>query len=206
MNTPPPAPAQRASDEFRLTTRTPARCSLSMRGLVRRALIRAVFPLLLLAPSAAPAASAERDLEAASDKETDVQLPPFPQDENLIPFVVSANTDNKFLIDGESLSVSPDRVLRFTLVIVSSAGAQTISYEAMRCATAERRAYAFGRSDRTWSKARSDQWTRIQESTVNRHYAALFGDYFCAIGVTLRDAEDARRILRAGGDRSRLRP
>ena len=164
-----------------------------------------LLPLLALLPPAALCASGDGGDGgdgSRPEQATKVSFPPFPQAENLIPFAVSATTENKFMIDGESLSVSPDRVVSYTLVIESPAGARNVTYEAMRCATAERRLYAIGRSDGTWSKARGDQWRRIQESTLNRHYAALFGEYFCTIGVILRDAEDARRILHTGGKRS----
>ena len=181
-------------------------CPQSGRQQSTRSLVRCLLPLLVLVPTAGLAAGDEGDLDARRGEEAEVQLPSFPLVENLIPFTVSATTDNTFMIDGASLSVGPGRVLRYTLVIVSPSGAQNVSYEAIRCTTAERRLYAFGRSDKTWSKARNDQWTRIQESTVNRQHAALFSDYFCAIGVTLRDAEDARRILRAGDNRSSFRP
>jgi len=157
---------------------------------------------------AGPLAAAERgdeDEERKAWQENEVQLPAFPQDEKLIPFEVSATTNNRFLVDGDSLSVGSDGVLRFTLVIVSPSGARNISYEGMRCATGERRVYALGRADRTWSKARSDRWQTISENTLNRHYAALFSDYFCHIDVRLRDADDARRALRHGGQPTALR-
>lgn len=93
-------------------------------------LVRWPLSLLLLFPSIALSAS-EDDLATKRGQETEVQLPPFPQAENLIPFVVSAMTDNKFMIDGESLTVSTDGIVRYTLVIISSAGAQNVSYEAI---------------------------------------------------------------------------
>lgn len=184
----------------------PARSAPARHALPIRGLGCFLLPLFLLSPSAGLAATADDALDGARGETAAVQLPPFPQAENLIPFTVSATTDNKFMIDGESLSVSPERQVSYTLVIVSPAGAQNVSYEAMRCATGEYRLYALGRSDGTWAKARNDQWKRVQESTRNRHHAALFADYFCSIGTNLRDADDARRILRTGGNRSYLRP
>ncbi|WP_374682111.1 CNP1-like family protein [Accumulibacter sp.] len=167
--------------------------------------------LPLVAFLSSPASSASDDSDGGSSAKQraeaiEVRFPPFPQAENLIPFTVSATAENKFMIDSESLSVTPERVVYFTLVIVSSAGARNVSYEAIRCATGERRVFGFGRSDDTWSKARNEQWLRIEESTVNRQYAALFGEYFCTVGTSLRDADDARRILRSGGNRTNLRP
>jgi hypothetical protein len=154
--------------------------------------------------AAGTAAAALREAEEKPAEEIEVKFPASPQAENLIPFVVSATTDNQFMIDGESLNVSGNGVLRFTLVIVSPSGARNVSYEGMNCSTGERRLYAFGRPDGTWSKARNDQWTRITENSLNRHHAALFTEYFCPLGVTLRDADDARRALRYGGHSSTI--
>ena len=177
---------------------TPRRC------LPLPILARCVWPLLMVISAAGTAAAAPREADEKPAEEIEVQFPAFPQAENLIPFVVSATTDNQFMIDGASLNVSGNGVLRFTLVIVSPSGARNVSYEGMNCSTGERRLYAFGRPDGTWSKARNDQWTRIAENTLNRHHAALFSEYFCPVGVTLRDADDARRALRYGGHSSTM--
>ena len=131
--------------------------------------------------------------------EVEIQLPVFPEPENLIPFRVGYRTDTQYLIDGNSLSVGVDSVIRYTLVVISAAGAKNISYEGLRCETAERRLYAFGRSDKTWSKARANQWGKIQGST-NNHHVELYGNYFCVVGAPfVMSADDARRVLRSGG-------
>ena len=133
--------------------------------------------------------------------EVEVQLPAFPETENLIAFRVGYHIDTKYLIDGNSLSVGPDGVIRYTLVVISASGAKNISYEGLRCATAERRLYAFGRSDKTWSKARSNLWVRLKGST-NTHHVDLYSNYFCVVGAPdVRSADDARRVLRSGGRR-----
>jgi len=141
----------------------------------------------------------DRDYDEKGWEEIETQLPAFPQAENLIPFFVSAATDNKFMVDANSISVAADGVVRYTLLIVSSSGAQNVSYEGVRCASGERRLYAFGRSDKTWSKARANQWLRIQDSTLNRHHAALYAEYFCPNGAIVRDPDEARMALRSGG-------
>ncbi len=190
--------------------RTPPAASGQARAAHRRlsAWLAGALVVSALGFSSATCAAAGDD-DGDEDKKTwqeiEVRLPPFPQADKLIPFEVSATTNNRFLIDGDSLNVGSDGVLRYTLVIVSPSGVQNISFEGMRCATGERRVYAMGRADGTWSKARSDRWQTIAENTLNRHHAALFSDYFCAIGVSLRDADDARRALRYGGQPAALR-
>lgn len=159
---------------------------------------RLVVGLFLLAASHV-SADFERDYDDRPWAETETSLPPFPRQENLLPFNVSASTSNRFFIDGESISVGADGVVRYTLVVVSSAGARNVSYEGLRCAVAERRIYALGRADGTWSRARSNQWSGFQGIEMNRHHAALFHDYFCTRMNPVRDAESARQTLRSGG-------
>jgi len=152
------------------------------------------------------AESFDNEYEERPWAEIEVQLPAFPEKDKLITFRVGAVTDVNYLIDSNSLSVGSDGVIRYTLVVVSSSGAQNISYEGLRCATAERRYYAFGRSDKTWSKARSNQWVKIQGST-NNHHVELYSNYFCTIGApAIRNADDARRSLRYGGQPAATRP
>lgn len=162
-----------------------------------------------LLPSAGWSATANREIEEMREEKREmpgeVQLPAFPQPDKLIPFVVSAMTDNKFMIDSESLSIGSDGIFRYTLVIVSPSGAQNVSYEAMDCSTAERRIYALGRADKTWSKARSDRWVKIVDNSLNRHHAELYTDYFCPIGISIRNADEVREALRSGGHPSMMR-
>jgi hypothetical protein len=172
----------------------------SRRLFVLRTTACALMAAVLILPVVGCAArKVDSELEEKPAKESEVTLPAFPQAENLVAFEGSATSDNKYLVDSESLSVGNDGVVRYTLVIVSSSGAQNVSYEAMNCLTSERRLYALGRPDRTWSKARSDQWVKIRDNTVNRHYAELYTNYFCPIGISIRNADEARQVLRRGG-------
>jgi hypothetical protein len=157
---------------------------------------------LLAAVAALPlpgAAAGEREVDEKRGPEVEVGFPPFPQDENLLPFAVSATSDNRFMVDGNSLSVAGDGIVRYTVVIVSPAGARNVSYEAMNCMTGERRLHALGRPDETWVRARSDQWLKIRESSLNRYHAELFTNYFCPLGTTVRDADELRSALQRGG-------
>lgn len=133
------------------------------------------------------------------------QLPPAPDAKSLIRIDVGALTDNEFAIDEQSVSYGPDEVVRYTLVISSPRGARNVSYEGIRCATGERRLYAFGRPDGSWSKARSDRWVRIAESSLNRHHAALFRDYFCTTGGAVSSTDEARRVLPKGNPAAQIR-
>ncbi len=130
--------------------------------------------------------------------EVEASLPPAPQDANLLPIVVSQQTDNRFFVDEASVHFGSDDVIRYTMVVISPSGVRNVSFEGMRCKTAERRLYAFGRSDGSWAKARNGTWQRIEGAKANRQHAALFSDYFCSIGSSVGDTEGARRVLRYG--------
>lgn len=159
----------------------------------------AMFFVVLLFSVRLDAAEFDNEYDEKPWVEIEVQLPRFPESGNMIAFKVGAIRESTFLIDSESLSLGSDGVIRYTLEIVSASGAKNISYEGMRCGTAERRFYAFGRPDGTWSKARSNQWVKVR-GTSNSHHVELFSNYFCPAGyAVVASVEDARRVLRSGG-------
>lgn len=138
------------------------------------------------------------DFEKRPWQEIEAQFPPPPQEKYLLPFYVSAVNSNSFRVDSSSLSVGSDGVIRYVLVVETSGGARNVSFEGLRCSTAERRLYAVGRSDGAWIKARASAWSRVSGGSVNAHHAALFRDYFCPGGVPLRNAEEGVAALRLG--------
>lgn len=155
--------------------------------------------LVLLFGQSPVYADFEEDYEKKQWQEVEIQLPAAPKPESLLPFYVSAATDNRFFVDGTTLSVGSDGVVRYVLLVLSPQGGRNLTFEGMRCQTRERRIYASGRQDGTWSKARKNEWVRIQDAYANRHHAALYLDYFCPLGVIVRDAAEAREALVRGG-------
>lgn len=157
---------------------------------------RAGAMLALLAASAGVCHAAgfdeEFDDEAKPWQEIALQLPAPPAAADLLPFEVSGNATQTFAIDAKSLTVGSDGVVRYTLVSASPAGARNVSYEGIRCATFERKLYAFGHPDGSWSRSRNDQWQRIVRNAANRQHAVLFKDYFCD-GLSV--AGSARQML-----------
>lgn len=153
---------------------------------------------LVLTPSLAMA-DFEKDYESKQWLEVEVALPAAPKEANLQPFYVSAATSNRFFIDISTLSVGSDGVVRYVLLVLSPEGGRNVTFEGMRCESRERRIYASGRQDGSWSKARKNEWVRIQDAYANRHHAALFLDYFCPFGNIVRDAAEAKKALMLGG-------
>lgn len=160
---------------------------------------RSVLLLLaLVSPVSLVFADSDEDYESKGWKELEVPFPNAPKQENLLPFYVSAATDNKFFVDGTTLSVGSDGVVRYVLLVLSPQGGRNVTFEGMRCETRERRIYASGRRDGTWSKARINEWARIQDVPSNRHHAALFLEYFCPLGIMVHDVAEARKALVQG--------
>lgn len=142
-------------------------------------------------------ALAEED-EPAQFVEEALSLPAFPKTENLVPFYVSSSSANHFFVDAASVSLGQDGVTRLTLVVESPSGVRNISYEGFRCATVEKKTYAYGRADGSWSQARNPAWQVIRENALNRQHAALFRDYVCVPERTYRTPEQLVGYIRRG--------
>jgi len=84
-----------------------------------------------------------------------------------------------FAIDAKSVSVGDDQIVRYSSVITSPSGAMNISYEGIRCKTAERKLFATGRPDGIWNTLPDAEWRRISSASTNSYQATLFRDFFC---------------------------
>ena len=147
----------------------------------RPSFLIAFAALLGVASIAQSQSQFEEDFEDESKtwQEIAVQLPAAFQAENLLPFYVSATATQTFAIDAKSLTVGSDGVIRYTLVAVSPEGAKNISYEGIRCRSFEKKIYAIGHADGSWSRSRRNQWERIVQNAANRQHSTLAKDYFC---------------------------
>jgi hypothetical protein len=157
--------------------------------------------LLMMLPLTAYAEWGQFDFEFDNEKpwaEQSAQLPPYPKAETLIGFDVSSATRNRYWVDSESISVGEDKVIRYTVVVEAAGGARNVSFEGMRCDTGERRLYAYGQPDGTWSKARSVGWEGIRFRSLLSYHKSLYEDHFCSDGINVRDAGEAVQKLRRG--------
>ena len=160
-----------------------------------------MLSLLLLSHFAGASEWGQFDFEFENEKpwsELQTKLPAYPKQENLLPFFVSAATDNQFYIDASSISVAEDGVVRYVLIVKSAEGAMNVSFEGIRCATHEKKIYAFGRAEGGWSKARFSKWEPIQYAARNRQHHMLYDDFFCPTGLIVGSVEEAIRALKLG--------
>ena len=158
-----------------------------------------IFAVLLSASTAGHAQSRIFEDPDDADKtwsEIVILLPAAPAAENLLPFYVSPTATQTFAIDAKSISVGADGVVRYTLLATSAGGAKSISYEGVRCDMRQKKLYAFGHPDGSWSRARSDQWEPINGRAANRQQAVLAADYFCLGGTVAGKAADMVERIR----------
>lgn len=125
-------------------------------------------------------------------------FPAFPQTDNLREFYVSELTSHKFFVDASTLSVGKDGVVRYALVVRTGGGATNVSFEGIRCTTAEFKVYATGRQDGTWAKSRKSEWRLIENKLANRQHVSLFSDLFCPLGAPIKSPAEGREALRLG--------
>lgn len=117
--------------------------------------------------------------KAPPKEESALVLPAPPKSENLLRYAVGAGTSMTFTIDAKSVSVGDDEIVRYSSVITSPSGAMNISYEGIRCKTAESKLFATGRPDGSWNTLPAAEWRRISNAGANSYQATLSRDFFC---------------------------
>lgn len=166
-----------------------------------RRLLLLLLSLPLFASPAALAGWGDFEFEFDNEKpwvELQARLPAYPKLDAALPFFVSSATDNKFFIDPPSISVGEDNVVRYTLIVKSPEGAVNITFEGIRCATEEKKIYAFGHPDGKWSRNRYAKWSQIRYQDRNRQHHVLYDDFFCPGGIIAKDANEIVSALRRG--------
>jgi len=129
--------------------------------------------------------------------ERQVHLPPFPQPRDLVSFYVGGTFSHRYSIDAASLKAEADGVVRYTLVIESAGGARNVTYEGIRCKTWEKRIYALGRVDGSWTEAKASSWQPMRTVSHAEHQWALAEEFFCYGRSGVRDTAEAVRVMRS---------
>ena len=145
-----------------------------------------------------------RNFDAAFDDdsgwaEVQSQLPPYPKQQDYLPFHVSATAAFDFSVDAKSVSVGADGAVRYTLIAKSPGGTLNVSFEGIRCSDRQYRVYAFGRTDGTWSRARGSRWEPLAPNPRIAQRLVLHKDYFCLDGGIVPNSAAALDRLKYGG-------
>lgn len=129
-------------------------------------------------------------IEEKAFREAESELPVYPREAGLLEFLPRRNSAFHSYIDGQSLSIGEDKVVRYSMLIKSPSGAVNASYEGLRCKTSEYKVYAFGTEGSQWAKVPDPQWRDIPRLTGDFRFA-LYKDYFCDVeAIAGRNAED----------------
>jgi len=131
--------------------------------------------------------------------ELPLQLPAPPKPGDLLEFEPGRPATLRFYIDPASLSVGTDAIVRFTVVVRGEGSASNVSYEAIRCKSRERKVYAYGRADGTWSEVRAPQWTTISGLDIDGYRFVLYENYFCPSRQIIASAREGVEALRRAG-------
>lgn len=153
---------------------------------------------VLIANAALADAEEPYDYEEKVWTELPTAIPAFPNDENLIEFSVGPTERNRFFVDGSTIKIGSDGIVRFVIVLKTTGGATNVTLEAMRCATREYKLFAVGRTDSSWDKIEFPQWKLVENKTINHYRAVLSRDFLCPASHVPSDAADARAALRRG--------
>lgn len=169
--------------------------------------MRLKLAAVLLAAPIAAVAQQPRDLGADAidfgadreKQESEVKLPPAPRSENLIKFDPGRPTSMTFYIDAASMTLGEDGVVRFTTVARGDGSTQNVAYEGIRCSTRERKTYAYGKADGTWTAQRDPGWVPIRSLNADSYRFTLYQDYFCPARESIASAAEGVDALRRGG-------
>ena len=138
------------------------------------------------------------DAEKKPWDELQAQLPTYPDLALALAFEVPSARPTQFFVDPKSITVGADGVVRFSLIAQSASGVLNVSHEGLRCETREKKLYAFGRKDGTWSRNKFAQWEAIPSPTRDPQHAMLYNDFFCPQTDIVRDAGEAISALNSG--------
>jgi len=119
--------------------------------------------------------------EAKPWQEGSVNIPPYPQADDLIKVEVDrVDMPFDFYLDSKNISYSEkEGLIRYTVVIKSDSGASNVLFEGIRCEKREYRTYAYGTYEKSFVKARISEWKYINENGFMAHRYNFFQHYMC---------------------------
>lgn len=107
------------------------------------------------------------------------ELPPVPTAADTLPIeplAVERSRTFTFGVDPRSVRVAPGHVVRYTLYSRSDRGAESVTYESLRCRSAEWRMVAIMRKGSGWERPSDEEWRAIERDSVR---SSLRAGVFC---------------------------
>ena len=129
-------------------------------------------------------------------KESNVTIPSYPDDRNLLLVPMSVNDTLKIYIDSKSISRAPDLVARFSLIVESPSGARSVFYDGLRCETGQYKTYAIGTSDHSFEAVKNPRWREIPRGEINAFRDNLYRHYICDGHASARTPDAIVHLLK----------
>jgi len=155
-----------------------------------------------------PAELAEPEVEPDKRQNREIELPRFPRAQDLLPIRGDAPGANyNYYIDVNSVFLSDNEVLRYTIIIQSPNGSSNIVYEGIRCATQEIMVLAYGTRDGRFARMPNPKWIYVHTQGPLAYRTALVERYVCDENgwATSRDTV-LERLVMHDPRRSRVAP
>ena len=126
-------------------------------------------------------------------------LPPPPKEADLLEVPLGVEGfDFTVYLDGTSLVLGQDRVLRYTVILESANGVRNGFREGMRCETGEYRRYAYLDGQGHFDVAGATGWQAISSLGFGRFRTEFFNFHLCNPPVAAWPVETILRRLKYG--------
>lgn len=111
-------------------------------------------------------------------QEAEAPTPPELNLKRSIP-VDLAGSSLRFSVQPDSVSIGPDRVVRYVVLATSGSGALNAMYEGVRCVTGEVKVYARYQPGSGWQTVDQPQWQSLHGNAAQRHSLAIARNGAC---------------------------
>jgi hypothetical protein len=118
-------------------------------------------------------AQAQGLVEDPDWKETDAPPPPTFNTNTLVPIVMPPYVTLKFGVDPDTLTITPDGIVRYVMVATNASGSVNAMYEGIRCATDQVKTYARHNSSAGWTVIKEPQWRNVTDNLPSKHAMAF---------------------------------
>ena len=125
-----------------------------------------------------------------------IQFPPVPKARNLIRLdSASLGARYEYFIDGSSILLGTDKVIRYTVVLQSDTGVRNVYFEGIRCETMEARTYGYATRQSGFKPLASSSWKKMRGVGPFAYRLLLANKFMCDSDGWPIDGKTARAKL-----------
>jgi len=117
--------------------------------------------------------------------------------ERLVPLEMPPYVSVKVGIDPETISVSPNGIVRYVVVMRNATGSVSAAFEGLVCASGQVKTYARAQGNGSWTAVTTPVWRDMSDNLPSRHALAFARQGACDTG-TARAPADIVKALRQG--------